>query len=153
MRSSSEIGIALLLAGLLCGAVSAAKADSVVVFNEIMYHPGTNVTGSEWLELHNQMAVDVDLSGWSIAGGVAFTFAEGTVIPGRGYLVVALSPADLAAATGLTNVLGPYTGHLSNAGEKLDLYNRNQRLMDSVTYGVGGAWPVGPDGSGVSLAK
>jgi Lamin Tail Domain len=153
MRSSSEVGIALLLAGLLCGAVSAAKADSVVVFNEIMYHPGTNVTGSEWLELHNQMAVDVDLSGWSIAGGVAFTFAEGTVISGRGYLVVALSPADLAAATGLTNVLGPYTGHLSHTGEKLDLHNRNQRLMDSVTYGVGGAWPVGPDGSGVSLAK
>jgi hypothetical protein len=25
--------------------------------------------------------------------------------------------------------------------------------MDSVSYSVGGDWPVGPDGSGVSLAK
>ena len=153
MRSLCKTGTPLLLAVLLCGAGSAARADSVVVFNEIMYHPGADTAGSEWLELHNQMAVDVDLSGWSIAGGVAFTFAEGTVIPGRGYLVVALSPSGLAAATGLTNVLGPYTGHLSNSGAKLELYNRNQRLMDSVTYGVGGDWPVGPDGSGVSLAK
>ena len=125
----------------------------MVVFNEIMYHPGTNAVGDEWLELHNQMAVDVDLSGWSIANGVAYTFPEGTVIPGGGYQVVALLPADLSAATGLTNILGPYTGHLSNSGEKLELYNRNQRLMDSVSYGVDGDWPVGPDGSGVSLAK
>src|ERR1017187_684041 len=131
---------------------AASRADSVVVFNEIMYHPG-NAAGGEWLELHNQMAVDVDLSGWSLANGVAYTFPEGTVIPGGGYQVVAFSPANLSAATGLTNVLGPFTGQLSNSGEKLELYNRNQRLMDSVSYGTDGAWPVGPDGSGVSLAK
>ncbi|MGO8925383.1 MAG: lamin tail domain-containing protein [Limisphaerales bacterium] len=145
-------GLAALLF-LLFAAAPAARADSVVVFNEIMYHPGTNAAGGEWLELHNQMAVDVDLSGWSITNGVAYTFPEGTVIPGGGYQVVALSPADLSAATGLTNILGPYTGHLSNSGEKLELYNRNQRQMDSVDYGVDGDWPVGPDGSGVSLAK
>jgi hypothetical protein len=153
MRSLFRIGVPFLLAALLCDAGSVAKADSVVVFNEIMYHPGANTAGNEWLELHNQMSVDVDMSGWSIASGVAFAFPEGTVIPGGGYLVVALSPPELAAATGLTNILGPYTGHLSNSGEKLELYNRNQRLMDSVTYAVGGDWPVGPDGSGVSLAK
>src|ERR1035441_8354298 len=145
-------GLAVLLF-LLFAAAPVIRADSVVVFNEIMYHPGTNAAGDEWLELHNQMAVDVDLSGWSIANGVAYTFPEGTVIPGGGYQVVALSPAALSAATGLTNILGPYTGQLSNSGEKLELYNRNQRLMDSVSYGVDGDWPVGPDGSGVSLAK
>ncbi len=128
-------------------------ADSVVVFNEVMYHPATGETEFEWLELHNQMAVDVDLSGWSITGGIDFTFAEGTVIPGGGYRVVAISPAALEAATGLTNVLGPFTGRLSNAGETLRLRNRNQRLMDAVSYGVEGDWPVGPDGAGVSLAK
>ncbi len=68
-------------------------------------------------------------------------------------MVIAASPGELSAATGLTNILGPYTGQLSNSGEKLELYNRNQRLMDSVNYGTDGDWPVGPDGSGVSLAK
>ena len=138
---------------LLLATAPATRADSVVVFNELMYHPATNGSVLEWVELHNQMAVDVDLSGWSLAGGVAFDFAQDTVIPGGGYLVVAASPSDLMAATGLTNVLGPYAGRLSNSGEKLELRNNNQRLMDSVSYGVDGDWPVGPDGAGVSLAK
>jgi len=146
-------GLLAALLFLLLAAAPAARADSVVVFNEIMYHPAANSAGGEWLELHNQMSVDVDLSGWSIAGSVTYTFAEGTVIPGGGYLVVALSPSGLAAATGLTNILGPYTGQLLDSGYELELYNRNQRLMDSMSFGVGGDWPVGPDGSGVSLAK
>jgi hypothetical protein len=74
----------------------------VVVFNEIMYHPLTNESVLEWVELYNQMAVDVDMSGWSLAGSVSFTFPEETVIPAGGYLVVAASPADLMALTGLT---------------------------------------------------
>lgn len=130
-----------------------ARADSVVVFNEIMYHPLASEATMEWVELHNQMAVDVDISGWTINGGVDFAFAEGTVISGGGYLVVAASPAALANVTGLTNVLGPLNGRLSNDGEKLELRNRSNRLMDSVTYDVDGDWPVGPDGAGVSLAK
>ena len=138
---------------LLILGVASVHADSVVVFNELMYHPSINEATMEWVELHNQMAVDVDLSGWSISGGVDFEFAEDTVIPGGGYRVVAVSPAALMSATGLTNVLGPFLGRLSNDGEKLELHNKNHRLMDSITYGVDGHWPVGPDGSGVSLAK
>lgn len=139
-----------LLAWLVSGT---ARADSVVVFNEIMYHPATNEAALEWVELHNQMAVNVDLSGWSLNKSIAFTFPEGTVIPGWGYLLVAVSPADLMAATGANNVLGPFSGRLSNAGETIELLNRNQRVMDAVTYGVEGDWPVGANGAGVSLAK
>src|SRR5688572_8451253 len=130
-----------------------SRADSVVVFNEIMYHPQTNEPALEWLELHNEMGVDIDLSGWSLGEGIEFRFAEGTVIPGGGYLVVAIDPAALTAGTGLANVLGPFTGRLSNAGEQLELRNNNNRVMDSITYGVEGDWPAAPDGSGVSLAK
>ena len=43
-----------------------AQADSVVVFNEIMYHPAVNEPGLEWVELHNENSVDVDLSGWRL---------------------------------------------------------------------------------------
>jgi hypothetical protein len=131
----------------------AVRADSVVVFNEIMYHPESNEPLMEWVELHNQMSVNVDLSRWSIQGGIEYRFPEGTVIPGRDYLVVAISPGTLEEATGLTNVLGPFSGRLANSGERLDLVNNSGRLMDSISYGVEGAWPVAPDGSGVSLAK
>src|SRR5213075_783058 len=137
----------------LLSAAVFSRADSVVVFNEIMYHPLTNEPALEWVELYNQMAVDTDLSGWALKGGIDFQFAEGTIISGGAYLVVAVSPSALSAATGLSNVFGPFTGRLSNAGEQLELRNNNNRLMDSVTYGVEGDWPAAPDGSGVSLAK
>src|SRR5438034_699533 len=95
----------------------------------------------------------MDVSEWSIEGGVQFQFPEGTVVPGDGYLVVALSPSALAAATGYSNAYGPFIGRLSNSGERLELRNNNHRLMDWVEYGTDGDWPVGSDGAGVSLAK
>ncbi len=144
----------LLFAALTTLLVAQARADSTVVFNEILYHPkATNEALFEWVELHNQMAVDMDISGWSLAGGAQFTFAAGTVLGGGKYLVVASSPASLIAATGATNVLGPFLGRLSNSGDTLELRNNNQRLMDSVSYGVDGDWPVAADGAGLSLAK
>lgn len=130
-----------------------ALADSVVVFNEIMFHPAASEAAMEWVELHNQNSVDVDLSGWKIAGGIDYTFPIGTVIRGGGQLVVALSPATLMAATRATNVFGPFTGRLSNNGEELRLRDLNNRLMDSVSFGVDGEWPAGADGSGMSLVK
>jgi hypothetical protein len=131
----------------------ALRADSVVVFNEIMYHPATNEPAREWVELHNQMSIDVDISGWSITNGIGFIFPEGTVVRGGGWLVVAISPAALAVTAGVTNALGPFTGRLSNSGEKLELRDLNGRLMDAVSYGTTGDWPSAPDGAGVSLAK
>src|SRR5262245_17493780 len=49
--------IVVVLAGFLVS-LSFARADSVVVFNEIMYHPLTNEPAFEWVELQNQHAVD-----------------------------------------------------------------------------------------------
>ena len=146
--------------------------DSTVVFNEIMYNPAGSDAGREWIELHNQMAVDMDLSGWRIDGGVEYDFAEGTVIPGGGYLVVAADPSRFADV----NVVGPLTGRLNNAGETLELYNHfmsartrtstvvheifptaatlnGRRRMDVVQFDDRGDWPNGADGSGASLVK
>jgi hypothetical protein len=130
-----------------------AAADSPVVFNEIMYHPLTNESQLEWVELQNQMAVDMDISRWRLDGGISFSFPEGTVIRAKSYLVVAISPAALATATGFANAIGPFAGRLSNAGEELRLRNNNDRLMDEVAYGVEGDWPVAPDGAGPSIAR
>src|SRR5436190_3262800 len=141
-----------LFAALLTMAALFTRADSVIVFNEINYHPATNEALLEWVELHNQLAVDVDMSGWSIRGGIDYDFPEGTVIPGDGYLVVALSPFNVTAL-GLTNVVGPFTGRLSNSGEELRLRNNNDRVVDSVAYSVEDKWPVAPDGAGPTLAK
>src|SRR5437764_13083479 len=89
-----------------------ARADSTVVFNEIMFHPQTNEAQLEWVELYNQMAVDMGISNWYLTNGIGYKFAEGTVVPGGGFLLVAVSPADLIAATGATNVVARFTARL-----------------------------------------
>lgn len=127
--------------------------DSTVVFNEIMYHLDANEDALEWVEFYNQLSVDMDVSSWRIAGGIDYEFAEGTIVPGRGYLVVAIDPVALEAASGYSDALGPFEGRLSNDGEELLLLNNNGRRMNRIDYSDEDEWPVGPDGSGVSLAK
>ena len=132
---------------------SGAAADSVVVFNEIMYHPqaGNNV---EWIELYNQMGIDIDMSGWSLQGGIEYSFPEGTIIGAGDYMVVASSPELLLNQAPLgALVFGPFTGKLSNNGETLYLVNNSGRLLNEMRYRDSGDWPVAPDGAGVSLAK
>ena len=127
--------------------------DSTVVFNEIMYNPpGETDATLEWIEFHNQLTVDVDISQWVLEGGVQFSFPDETIVPGRGYLVLAADPSAFTAATGKP-AMGPFEGRLNNAGDQLLLYNNDQRLMNALQYGVGGDWPTAPDGSGASLAK
>jgi hypothetical protein len=131
----------------------ADATDSVVVFNEIMYHPAAASepaeVAAEWIELRNQMAVDIDLTGWSLTGGVNYSFPPGTIIPGGAHMVIAANPA----AAGVPSALGPWTGKLDNGGETLTLRNNNDRIMDEVAYGTDGDWPCAPDGGGASLAK
>ena len=131
----------------LCGLGRAASpSDGVISFNEVMYHPATGDAG-EWVELHNMMGVSVDLSGWRLEGGIAFTFPDGTVMTGGADLVVAKTPGSIAGA------LGPFTGTLSNNGDTVRIVNNSGRIMDTLTYSDHGDWPVAADGSGVSLAK
>lgn len=135
------------------GFIQSVRADSVVVFNEIMYHPALNEPAMEWVELHNLFAADVDVSGWEITGDINYTFASNTIIRGGAYLLLASSPATLSGITGLTNIVGPFTNRLGNNGGTLRLRNNSGRVMDEISYGTDGDWPVAPDGAGVSLAK
>lgn len=125
--------------------------DAVVTFNELHYNPPAGQE-AEWIELHNQMAVNIDLSGWSLADGVGFVFPEGTVIPGGGHLIVAKTPGH-ASLAGVPGVLGPFTGNLSNSGETIDLLSRTGRLMDRLSYADLSPWPQAADGAGATLAK
>ena len=83
--------------------------DSTVVINEIMYHPETNEESLEWIELFNQLSVDVDLSRWELEGGIDYQFSEGTILGGGEYLVVAIDPTALETDSGLVGALGPFS--------------------------------------------
>ena len=121
-------------------------AGGIVTFNEIHYHPAA-VGAAEWVEIVNQFGTRLDLSGWKITGGIAFTFPDGTVLEPGAFLVVSGIAGNPAGA------LGPFTGHLDGAGDTVRLRTRQGWLVDEVTYGVTGDWPVSPDGTGPALAK
>lgn len=142
-RQKWPIAVALCLAagGLALG------SDTTTVFNEVMYRPATPTGIEEWIELANVMAVDMDLSGWRITGGVNFTFPEGTKITAGGHLIVAAAPE------GRPGWLGPWAGRLANSGEELRLLSVSGRVMDELAYEDAGRWPVGADGSGATLAR
>ena len=135
----------------LASHVMANSPDAVVTFQEIHYNPPVS-QDAEWIELHNQMAVNVDISGWKLANGVDFTFPQGTIIQAGTNLIIAKLPAH-PSLVGISGVLGPYTGSLSNSGETIELRNRSNRLMDRLSYGDSGSWPLAADGLGATLAK
>jgi hypothetical protein len=132
---------------LLAGSAPAHAVDSTAVFNEVMYHPATP-SGVEWIELHNQMAINLDLSGWRITGAVDYTFPAGTTLNGGGYVVITGT-----AGAPVAGAIGPWTGLLDNDEGTLRLRNVAGRIMDELNWKDRGRWPSGPDGSGATLAK
>lgn len=133
--------------GKLCFSISAHNS---IVINEIHYNPDIKTELVEFIELYNAGTNDVDLSGWYFSSSIGFTFLEGTVLATNAYVVVAQSPAALQKKFGVAS-LGPWTGLLSNAGEKLILRNRVGEIEDEVDYQLGFPWPTVGDPPGYSI--
>ncbi|MDA0814550.1 MAG: lamin tail domain-containing protein [Verrucomicrobia bacterium] len=132
---------------IMCGTGTLfAGPDSVVTFNEIHYHPAEGEV-AEWVELHNQMAIRTDMSGWELRGGIQFKFPEGMILePGASVVVSSVAGSPSGA-------IGPFEGKLNDGGEELRLHERHGRMMDAMTYGDGDRWPGAADGGGLTLAK
>ncbi len=116
-----------------------------VSFNELMVHPGDG-SRPQWVELLNPLALDLDLSGFRLAGAIDYRFEDGTLMTPGGYALVA-SSGELPGAVGV------FTGTLPAEGGTVELWNNAGRLLDSMSYAFVEPWPIGPGGSGASLAK
>jgi hypothetical protein len=115
---------------------------STVVINEIFYHPASEDTREEFIELYNTDATPANLSSWRISRGVDFTFPDVTISP-HGFLVLA---ADLAVFKArhpdVTNVIGGWQGTLSHRGETIQLDDAFGVAADTVSYATEGDWAV-----------
>jgi len=132
------------------------RAPGPITFTELHFHPAASPDGAaepEWIELHNPMAFDLDLSGWSLQGGIDWTFAQDTLLGAGEFLVVSADPDALAEQTGFAEALGPYEGQLSNDGERIELVSSGGRLIDTVAWSDEAPWPAGPSSSGFTLTK
>ncbi len=129
------------IAGSYSAAIPNAQPDDpMILFADCEFNPVSGNQDEEYIALMNPNSYAVDISGWKIAGGVEHTFLPGTVIVSGGGLYVSPNAGAFLrrssspkAGEGLF-VQGDYRGHLSSWGETLTLLDRNDRVVDTLTY-------------------
>jgi hypothetical protein len=151
--------------------------------DEVMYHPtaqpgSTETTAGEYLELSNPAEAAVplwnEIGSWRLSGGIDFVFPAGSMIPAQGrLLVVGFDPSDATARDAFLSqyslpaadveLTGPYTGQLSNRGDRITLekpfgIDPADRtvywvVMDEVIYFDQDPWPSEADGEGKVLQR
>jgi hypothetical protein len=111
-----------------------------VVISEIMYHPSSEDSREEYIELHNSGSGTVSLLGWKFTDGIDYQFSDITM-PSGSYLVVAADTAVFSSKyPAVTNVVGGWTGQLSNRGETIELRDNAGGVIDEVSYADQGDW-------------
>ncbi|MGF1644415.1 MAG: lamin tail domain-containing protein, partial [Thiotrichales bacterium] len=91
-----------------------------IVLSEIFYNPPASLGNAyEFLEFYNAESTAVDLSGYALTQGVAFTFPNGANIAPGAYFIVA-ADASKYQAPGRT-VFQWSSGQLDNGGETITL--------------------------------
>src|SRR3990172_11490777 len=135
-----------------------------IVISEINYHP-SNVTAAEiavmpsvveddfeFIEIVNTHPTDsLNLLGMSLANGVSYTFGNVSLAPGEYGLVVEDQAAfELRYGTG-QNVLGEWSGGVSNSGETIELRDGLGGVIMAVSYADANPWSEAPDGDGPTL--
>jgi len=141
----SRLGTTVLILTLL----ASAHVNGAIVINELHTNPDVKTELLEFVELHNAGPEPMSLSGWSLAGGILYTFPAGTVLPAGGYLVVGQSPTDILGGRGVSRfhvapslVYGPYVGKLANEGDRVILRDAAGTTVDEVNYRLGFPWPT-----------
>lgn len=105
---------------------------------EVETNPASGNQEEEFIRIHNNENTEIDISNWTLEGGVRFTFKAGTVIERDGDLYVTPSSKDFinraTSPTGGEELLtaSPYSGHLSNFSEILTLKNEDGVVVDTI---------------------
>ena len=124
-----------------------------IAITEINHTPAARSDGRDlrFVELYNSNPFFQDISGYRLSCVFDYTLPTGTVLAANGYLVVAPSPADVMAVTGLQRVLGGFEAYAFDDSGEITLYDEHGAWLSTVTYGDGPSWPVAANGSGHTL--
>jgi len=127
---------------------------------ELHYHPADLVRSAdtvdgkdlEFIELKNAGNGAMNISGITLDTAVYYRIPDGTMLPPKGFWVVASKPEEFYSYYGMSPS-GNFSGNLSNAGEYLLITDKNGNRVFSFTFSDDSPWPVEADGDGYSLVS
>ena len=145
------------------GSVNANSSNLVI--SELHYHPAEAETQEElnfskdrddyeFIEFLNTSSTPVELTDLYFKDGINFRFEPNTIINANQRAVIV---RDLEAfkirygANSEINILGQYSGRLSNDGETIILASKGAEDLIEFTYNDQTPWSTGADGNGPSL--
>jgi hypothetical protein len=120
-----------------------------MMFNPLEPASGTNVSEDfEYIEVKNLSGAPLSLAGMKLTRGITFDF-PGVVLGGGEYALIVKNAAAFAARYGTGfNVIGQYTGALSDDGENVRLHGPLGESIHNFEYEE---WFTVTDGLGFSL--
>ncbi len=122
--------------------------------SEVNYHPDSTRNSGDWIEVHNFGNQQIDLSGWKFTDGPAahdFIFPDGITLSAGGRLIVAEDTLKFHVQHPGIAALGPLNFEFNNSTETLSLYDKNNVLVEALTYEDSSPWPKAADGYGRTL--
>lgn len=139
---------------------SADEDYSKLKVTELNYHPQDSIVGTdtivgtdfEFIEFKNTGVKPIDLTGLKLDSAIYYQFPnEQLLLPGA-FFVVASKP-NVFFTKYKQYPSGNFSKNLSNSGEEIILFNRNNNPIIRFTYDDSGPWPETPDGDGYTLTS
>ena len=141
--------IFLLLFLILLPSFFVNSSENSILINEIAWM-GTDISSTdEWIELFNSTGSDIVLDGWSLKSrdGQPEILLKG-IIPAQGYFLLERTD-DYAVPNKIANQI--YTGSLSNTGEYLELFDKENILVDFVVADT--SWEYGDNNTKQTMER
>ena len=122
-----------------------AQQQPSIRFNEIAWMGTTTSANNEWIELYNATDAPIDVTGWTIKAldGSPNITLKGTIPAHRFFM---LERTDDESAPTLADQI--YTGSLNNDGERLQLFDANNALIDEIS-----GWTAGDNETKITMAR
>ena len=131
------------------------SSENSIVINEINYNSASNFDTEDWVELYNNSAEDIDLSGWKLKDDDStnvFDFPVETRLGAGDFLVICNDVNDFTGFFhDVSSVIGDMDFKFGNGGDEVRLYNNLGNLIDSVKFNDSLPWPLKADGAGATL--
>ena len=120
--------------------------------DELTALPGVDNDEFEFIEIQNvDPSETINVGGFSLSGGITFTFPVASLGPGEFAVVVEDAAAFQERYGSSANVLGEWSGGLSNGGEQLSLADGSGNTILDFEYNDNDPWPERADGAGGTI--